>query len=133
MHKTIRGNLCAPGLIVFGMLTVLSSSLQATSTFTLTGVDSTRGANVTFFNVNTGLNEVGFAGPVLGNFDGINISPLFCVDLFTDINFSAYNSIGITPRESRHEDRVAWLYLNQLSTVNSTDSGLAFQLAICGV
>ena len=116
--------------VVFGLLTLLATSLQATSTFTLTGVDSARGANVTFYNVVKGANEQGFAGAILGSFDGVNISPLFCVDLYTDINYGAYTSVAITPRPARQEDRVAWLYLNQLSTVNSADTGLAFQLAI---
>ena len=30
---------------------------------------------------------------------------------------------------ARNENRAAWLYLNRLSTVNSTDSGLVFQSA----
>lgn len=117
-------NLCSLGILAFFV-----TSLEA-GTFILTGVDASRGANITFYNVSKGAFEQGFAGEILGTFDGISVSPLFCVDLFTDIGYGSYTSTPLNPRLVRHEDRVAWLYLNQLATVNSADTGLAFQLAI---
>ena len=105
-----------------------SLALQAGPTVTLTGVDTNRGANVTF--THNGVTETGFAGVILATFNGVSISPVFCVDLFTNIDLATYDSNRLAPRVSRHEDRVAWLYVNQVSTVVSQDTGLAFQLAI---
>jgi len=105
-----------------------AGALQAAQLVTLTGVDTSRGANVTFtINGNT---QTGFAGVILGNVDGVPVSPLFCVDLFTGISLGTYNTNPLAPRPARNEDRVAWLYVNQLSTVVNQNTGLAFQLAI---
>ena len=112
---------------LFFFSALFAISLHA-GVFTLTGVDNSRGANVTV-NEN-GTPFAGFAGVLYGTYNGASVSPLFCVDLFTDIGYAAYNSIPTGPNVARNEDRAAWLYLNRLSTVNSTDSGLAMQLAI---
>ena len=112
-------------LIILAALLAISSHAGV---FTLTGVDGSRGANVTV-NEN-GTPFAGFAGVLNGTYDGVSVGPLFCVDLFTDINYGSYNAIPTGPDVNRQEDRAAWLYLNRLSTVNSTDSGLALQLAI---
>lgn len=114
-------------LATCGAALLLASSLNA-STITLTGVDTARGANMSFNN--NGTVEAGFAGVVLATFDGVDVSPLFCVDLFTNIDLATYSSAPLAPRLARHEDRVAWLYLNQVNTVTSPDTGLAFQIAI---
>lgn len=105
-----------------------AAALHAGPTVTLTGVDTSRGANVTFLN--NGVPETGFAGVILGTFNGVSVSPLFCVDLFTGIGLGTWNTDPLDPRIARNEDRVAWLYLNQISTVTSVNTGLAFQLAI---
>lgn len=105
-----------------------SATVEASGIFTLTGVDTTRGANLSYYH--NGVTSGGFAGVILGNFNGISANPLFCVDLYTDINYASYNSTQLAPRIIRNEDRVAWLYINQISTVVSQDTGLAFQLAI---
>ena len=106
----------------------MSSTVQAAGTFTLTSVDSTRGGNISYYH--NGVTSGGFAGVILGNYNGTNVNPLFCVDLFTDIGYASYNSNPLAPRIVRHEERAAWLYINRLSTVVSKDTGLAFQLAI---
>lgn len=112
--------------LAFALLT--AAALYAGPTVTLTGVDTSRGANVTFLN--NGVPETGFAGVILGTFNGVSVSPLFCVDLFTGIGLGTWNTDPLDPRIARNEDRVAWLYLNQISTVTSVNTGLAFQLAI---
>jgi hypothetical protein len=114
--------------LLFTLTVVSSFSLQATTFFTLTGVDVNRGANVTFLN--SGVLEQGFAGVILGLFEGTDVSPLFCVDLFTNIGYGTYGANPLNPRVARNEDRVAWLYLSQSNTVVNVDTGLAFQLAI---
>ncbi len=109
-------------------LVFLAATVEATGVFTLTNVDTTKGGNISYYH--NGVTSGGFAGVVLGNYNGTNVNPLFCVDLFTDIGYASYNSNPLAPRIVRHEERVAWLYVNQLSTVVSQDTGLAFQLAI---
>lgn len=108
-------------------LCLLTTAAHA-GTFTLTGVDGSRGANVTV--VEDGIPLVGYAGVITGTYNGTDVSPLFCVDLFTPIDLASYDSTPLAPRLARHEDRVAWLYLNQLSTVTSPNTGAAFQIAI---
>ena len=105
-----------------------ATTLPATTYLTLTSVDVNRGANVAFLN--HGELEYGFAGVIFATFGNTNVSPLFCVDLFTNIGYDTYASTPLNPRAVRNEDRVAWLYLNGLNTVVSQDTGLAFQLAI---
>lgn len=111
----------------FGLLTILTAPAQA-GVFTLTGVDSGKGANVQYYH--NGTTASGFAGVIFGTYNGVSVSPLFCVDLFTDINYGNYDSNPLTPNLVRHEDRAAWLYINRLSTVVSADTGLALQVAI---
>lgn len=112
----------------FVLVLLTAAALYAGPTVTLTGVDTGRGANVTFLN--NGVPETGFAGVILGTYNGVSVSPLFCVDLFTNIGLGTWNTSPLAPRIARNEDRVAWLYVNQISTVNSVNTGLAFQLAI---
>ena len=94
----------------------------------MSGVDSGKGANVQYYH--NGTTASGFAGVIFGTYNGVSVSPLFCVDLFTDINYGNYDSNPLTPNLVRHEDRAAWLYINRLSTVVSADTGLALQVAI---
>lgn len=112
----------------FALALVTAAALYAAPTVTLTGVDTGRGANVTFLN--NGTSETGFAGVILGTYNGVSVSPLFCVDLFTGIGLGTWNTNPLAPRIARNEDRVAWLYANQISTVTSVNTGLAFQIAI---
>ena len=111
----------------FGLLILLTAPSQA-GVFTLTGVDGGKGANIQYYH--NGTTASGFAGVILGTYNGVSVSPLFCVDLFTDINYGNYDSNPLTPNLVRHEDRAAWLYINRLSTVVSADTGLALQVAI---
>jgi len=108
---------------------MLFAGVVNASTLFVSNVDLSRGGNVNFKE--DGVNTVnGYAGAILGTFAGTNVSPLFCVDLFTPISLGSYNSTPITPRVLRNEDRVAWLYVNQLFTVTTATAGEAFQLAI---
>jgi hypothetical protein len=107
---------------------IAATGVSQAGTLVFTGVDPSKGVNITFNN--NGTLEQGFAGVILGTYNGTSVAPLFCVDLFTDINLGTYGSTALAPRAIRNEDRAAWLYLNQYATVVSTDTGLAFQLAI---
>ena len=97
-------------------------------TIQVTSVDTTRGGNVNF-RVD-GANYTGYAGVILGRFDGGTETLSFlCIDLFTDISYGTYGAIPAAP-DPGAEQRVAWLYVNQLSSVNSVALGQGFQLAI---
>lgn len=100
----------------------------SSATINVIAVDSTRGGNVTF--VENGVQVTGWAGAILASYDGGPQETFFCVDLFTPIGYGLYGSGAIMPRAGRNEDRVGWLYVNQLSTVTSANLGRAFQLAI---
>lgn len=97
-------------------------------TIEVTSIDSTRGGNTNF--VLDGSNYTGYAGAILGKFDGgTETLTFFCIDLFTDISYGTYGTIPEAPGPGV-EERVAWLYVNQLSTVTSANLGRGFQLAI---
>lgn len=106
----------------------LLGTTASAGTLTLTGVDRTRGGFTTV--VEDGESFTGYAGVLLGTYNGTTVSPLFCVDLFTSIDLGDSGSSPLAPSLARHEDRVAWLYLNQLGTVTTSNRGLAFQIAI---
>lgn len=107
---------------------VLGASSLSGYTIEVTAIDTTRGANTNF--VVDGANYTGYAGAILGKFDGgTETLTFFCIDLFTDISYGTYGTIPTTPSPGL-EERVAWLYVNQLSTVTSANLGRGFQLAI---
>lgn len=106
-------------------LTLLPASA---ATIQVQAVDYSRGGNVNFLE--NGAPVTGYAGAILGSYDGGPQSTFFCVDLFTPIGYGLYGSSTITPRIDRNEDRVAWLYINELWAVTTAQLGEGFQLAI---
>jgi hypothetical protein len=111
---------------VFALSMLLSGTVNASTLF-VSGLDTARGGNVDFKENGTDVN--GYAGAIFAAFDGIDVTPLFCVDLFTNISVpSTVNSTPIAP--TGNQTRAAWLYVNQLSTVTDAIAGMAFQLAI---
>lgn len=71
----------------------------------------------------------GFSGIIFATFNGTP-QEFVCVDLFTGISYGDYDSNAILPRPGRHEDRAAWLFVNSLGGVNTSQLGQAFQFAI---
>lgn len=110
-----------------------ASTMQA-GTIALTGFDPTRSGTATYRTANTpgGSSFTTYTetvGAMLVNYNGIGVSPVFCVDWYTSIGFSTYASTpGIA--QSAREGRVAWLYVNLIATVTTAVQGEAFQLAI---
>jgi len=98
------------------------------ATMTVTGPDFTRGGMVTFLE--DGNSVTGFAGILLGRYDGQAIQPFFCADLFTPIDIDTYTSTAYYVRPERREDRVGYLFINYLAGVTTSDLGQAMQLAI---
>ena len=110
-------------------LTIAASVTLQAGTLILTGLDTGRGGSLDFKEDGTTVN--GYAGAVIGTYDGTDVTPLFCIDLFTNISVpGTYTSSPFFPRAWRNEDRAAWLYTNQLSSVTSVVAGEGFQLAI---
>lgn len=103
-----------------------TSSLQA-GTITLTGFDAARSGSVSYKVSGTNYTET--VGGLLANYNGVSISPVFCVDWYTSIGFSTYSSVPTAALNAR-EARVAWLYVNLISSVTTAVKGEAFQLAI---
>ncbi|WP_031496523.1 PEP-CTERM sorting domain-containing protein [Bryobacter aggregatus] len=97
-------------------------------TLQITGVDTSRGGSVYFLE--NGELTLGYAGVIQGIYNGNSIDTLFCVDLFTPINFDDYESRLVYPHSERSEDRVAWLLNTRLTDINSPNYGIALQLAI---
>jgi hypothetical protein len=114
-----------------GMKTVLLLLLTAlglsAGSLTVTGTDSTRGGNLRF--IENGAEVRGFAGVILGNYNGGPSQAMFCVDLFTAIDLATYTSEPGPPRNA-NELRVAYLYVNYLAGVSSIALGQAMQMAI---
>jgi hypothetical protein len=111
----------------FGILALILLPASA-ATIQVQAVDYSRGGNVSFLE--NGAPMTGYAGAILGSYDGGPQATFFCVDLFTPIGYGLYGSSTITPRIDRNEDRVAWLYINELWTVTTAQLGEGFQLAI---
>lgn len=98
-------------------------------TIEVINIDSARGGNVTF-QVD-GASYTGYAGAILGRFDGgPDTWTFFCIDLFTGISLGTFGTTPEAPTVGTPEERVAWLYVNQLSSVNTVNRGRGFQLAI---
>ena len=106
--------LCAPGS-------------QATLIEVL-GIDTTRGGFLTILE--DGLDTQVYAGVIEARYDGTDITPVFCVDLFTNISIDTYESDPILPRFNLNEDRVAWLFKNMIHLVQDPTAGMAIQVAI---
>jgi len=114
---------------VFSYVTLAAAMLPlSAATIQVQSVDWSRGGNVSFLE--NGSPVTGYAGAILGSYDGGPQSTFLCVDLFTPIGYGLYGSETITPRIGRNEDRVAWLYVNELWTVTTAQLGEALQLAI---
>jgi len=106
---------------------ILGASAVTASTITIDSVDWGRGGMVDFLE--NGSPVTGYAGAIMGTYNGGPTLTFLCVDLFTDISYGTYGSTTIFPRPWRNEDRVAWLYETQLGTITSAELGEALQLA----
>lgn len=109
------------------LLSLLSLSASQATIITVTDVDWNRGGSVSFLSDN--VEQTGFAGVIYATYNGTP-GEFFCVDLFTGISYGDYDSTPILPRASRNEDRVAWLFVNELPNVTTSQMGQAMQLAI---
>lgn len=110
------------------LFAVLCAFSASGATITIDSVDYSRGGSVNFLEKGTAVD--GYAGAILGRYDGGPTSTFFCVDLFTNISYGTYGSTTVFPRPWRNEDRVAWLYVTQLSSITSAELGEGLQLAI---
>ncbi len=82
--------------------------------------------------VNTTTPESAIAGQIRVNVGGTDLIA-FCVDLFTNIGFSTYNTILGTPSSYGGGERAAWIYENYNPGVNTDEAGAALQLALWDV
>jgi len=110
------------------LLFLLASIGVHAATMTVTGADFTRGGLVSFLE--DGNSATGFAGILLGSYDGQAIQPFFCADLFTPIDIDTYTSTAYYVRPERREDRVGYLFINYLAGVTTPALGQAMQLAV---
>lgn len=106
--------LCAPSAQA-GILTLQGSGLGGSVPLTL---------NATVENV--------FAGQLFGNLDGRSIVA-YCLDLFTGIDYIAYNTTTGPPSGYSNGGRASWILENYGGSVNGNDSAIALQLALWDV
>lgn len=114
-------------LFATALLVASISTPAKAGSITLTGFDSTRSGSISYKANGTTYTET--VGAMLVNYNGVGISPVFCVDWYTSIGFSTYGSTPATAQTAR-EGRVAWLYVNLISSITTAVKGEAFQLAI---
>ncbi len=112
------------------VLFALSACFASAATINILSVDSNRGRTVNL-NVDS-TNSNFYAGVIVGSYNGGASFDLFCVDLFTSIDYGLYDSYDRLPLLNGREDRVAWLYdeVYNRTTINTTNLGAALQIAI---
>jgi MYXO-CTERM domain-containing protein len=99
------------------------------STITLTGMGFYQSIPLI---VNTTTSENATAGQIRVVVDGTNLVA-FCVDLFTNIGFSTYNTTPVEPPDYPGGARAAWIYENYAPGVNSNVTAASLQLALWDV
>ena len=76
--------------------------------------------------------ETVFAGQLFGNLDGRSIIT-YCLDLFTGIDYIAYNTTTGPPSGYSNGGRASWILENYGGRVNGNESAMALQLALWDV
>lgn len=123
----MKNYLSIAALAIAGLLGAPGAAKATTITLTGLGYYDTMPLII---NGTTAQNSIG--GQILATIDGLNLIA-YCVDLFTSIGLSTYNTTFGDPTGISNGGRVAWLFNQFAPTVNSNTSAAALQLAIWDV
>jgi hypothetical protein len=110
------------------LLSLVFAAVSSLSAGTLNYIteDPAKGKYVDF-SLNGTEREI-YAGAYLGTYNGGPLLTFFCADPFLGINYGVYDSQAWIP--SGYETRAAWLYGNQIGSIDTQNEGAAMQLAI---
>ncbi len=120
---------CLPITMLAAVSLFAGATAAEATTITLTGLGYYQTIPLI---VNTTTSESAIAGQIRVNVGGTDLIA-FCVDLFTNIGFSTYNTTLGAPSGYAGGQRAAWIYENYNPGVDSDEAGAALQLALWDV
>ena len=102
----------ATKLSKFLILTVLLAGVASATTLTVSSLDAARGEYSVWLKLDDVEKQEYYAGAINIGVDHTYTRTAFCIDLFTNIGFSDYDTDLSTPNADPRLKRISWLIEN---------------------